>query len=305
MGRKPLLRCGMAIVVVLLTLRGFAPAQTSTPTPTPASIPPQVERLKVAVQLEREQNDPILMTLVFASQYAPVYEALVEEDPWHNFVPMLATDWQMSPDGKTWTFNLRKGIQWHFGWGEFTAKDVVHTLQRHVRGESMSGQVSLMKELLEHVEVVNDYQLIFRLPHPQTDLHIQLSTRLYNVILCKAYFDAEGQEGVNRKMVGTGPYQFKERVLGQYLLLERVPYQHWRVTPDFKELQLLLVPEPTTRLAIVPFETQPQATAKGLKVLKATVPTMPVYAMFGGNYLPSKPHYDPSIPWTKRLVREA
>ncbi len=234
MRRQPRFGCGTAIVVMLLILRGSAPAQTPAPTPTPAATPPGVERLKVAVQLECEQNDPILMTLVFASQYALVYEALVEEDPWHNFVPMLATDWHMSPDGKTWTFNLRKGVQWHFGWGEFTAKDVVHTLQRHVRAESMSGQVSLMKELLEHVEVVNDYQLIFRLPQPQTDLHVQLSTRGYNVILCKAYFEAEGQEGLNRKMVGTGPYQFKERVLGQHLLLERVPYQHWRVTPcDF------------------------------------------------------------------------
>ena len=73
----------------------------------------------------------------------------MEEDPWHNFVPMLATDWSMSPDGKTWTFNLRKGVQWHFGWGEFTAKDVVHTLQRHVRADSMSVQVSIMRELLE------------------------------------------------------------------------------------------------------------------------------------------------------------
>ena len=313
MGRKALLGYGMAIVVIFLTLRGSAPAQTSPSTPTPA--PRQMDRLKVAVQLEREQNDPVLMSLVYASQFAPVYEALVEEDPEHNFVPMLATDWHMSPDGKTWTFNLRKGVQWHFGWGEFTAKDVVHTLQRHVRGDSLSVQVSLMKELLEHVEVVNDYQIVFRLPQPQTDLHIQLSSRFYNVILCKVYFDAEGQEGLNRKMVGTGPYQFKERVLGQYLLLERVPYTHWRVTPDFKEIQFLLVPEPTTRLAmlvrgeahlaIVPFDTQPQATAKGMKVLKATVPTMPVYAMFGGNYLPSKPHYDPTIPWTKRPVREA
>ena len=308
-------RLAITLTLVVLALHATVSAQTPPSTPTPAPAPRQIDRLKVAVQLEREQNDPILMTLVFAAQYAPVYEALVEEDPWHHFVPMLATDWHMSPDGKTWTFNLRRGVQWHFGWGEFTAKDVVHTMQRHVRAESMSGQVNLMRELLEHVEVVNDYQLIFRLPHPQTDLHIQFSTRLYNVILCKAYFDAEGQEGLNRKMVGTGPYQFKERVLGQHLLLERVPYQHWRVTPDFKELQFLLVPEPTTRLAmllrgeahlaIVPFETQPQATAKGLKVLTATVPTMPVYAMFGGNYLLSKSHYDPTIPWTKRQVREA
>ena len=315
MGCKSLLRCGMAIVAILLTLRGSAPTQTSPPTPTPAPTPRQVDRLKVAVQLEREQNDPVLMSLVYASQFAPVYEALVEEDSEHNFVPMLATDWHMSPDGKTWTFNLRKGVQWHFGWGEFTAKDVVHTLQRHVRGDSISVQVSLMKALLEHAEVVNDYQIVFHLSQPQTDLHIQLSSRFYNAILCKAYFDAEGQEGLNRTMVGTGPYQFKERVLGQYLLLERVPYTHWRVTPEFKEIQFLLVPEPTTRLAmlvrgeahlaIVPFDTQPQATAKGMKVLKATVPTMPVYAMFGGNYLPSKPHYDPTIPWTKRPVREA
>jgi peptide/nickel transport system substrate-binding protein len=164
---------------------------------------------------------------------------------------MLATDWRMSPDGKTWTFNLRKGIQWHFGWGEFTARDVVHTLQRHVREGSMSVQVSLMRELLEHLQVVNDYQIVFHLQQPRTDLHIQLSNRWYNAMMSKAYFDAEGQEGLNRKMVGTGPYQFKERVLGQHLLLERVPYPHWRVTPDFKELQFLLVPEPTTRLAML------------------------------------------------------
>jgi ABC-type transport system substrate-binding protein len=308
-------RLAITLTLVVLALRAAVSAQTSPSTPTPAPAPRQIDRLKVAVQLEREQNDPILMSVVYAAQYAPVYEALVEEDPWHNFVPMLATDWQMSPDGKTWTFNLRKGVRWHFGWGEFTAKDVVHTLQRHVRADSMSVQVGLMRELLEHLEVVNDYQIIFRLPLPRTDLHIQLSNRWYNTIMCKAYFDAEGQEGLNRKMVGTGPYQFKERVLGQSLLLERVPYPHWRVTPDFRELQFLLAPEPTTRLAmllwgeahlaLVPFESQQQATAKGMKVFSATVPTMPVFAMFGGNYLASKPHYDLTIPWTNRQVREA
>lgn len=287
-----------------------ASAQTTSSSP-----PPRVDRLKVAVQLEREQNDPVLMSLVYAAQFAPVYEALVEEDPQHNFVPMLATDWQMSPDGKTWTFNLRKGVQWHFGWGEFTTKDVIHTLQRHVRSDSLSIQVGLMRELLDNAEVLNDYQIRFRLSQPRTDLHIQLSNRWYNAILCKAHFDAEGQEGVNRKMVGTGPYQFKERVLGQSVLLERAPFQHWRVTPDFQEIQFLLAPEPSTRLAmllkgeahlaLLPFDMQAQATAKGMRVIQATVPTMPVYAMFGGNYLPGKPHYDASIPWTKKEVREA
>ena len=308
-------RLVITMTLVLLTLRAFTLAQTPTPAPLAPTVPRQGDRLKVAVQLEREQNDPVLMSLVYAAQFAPAYEALVEEDSEHRFVPMLATDWHMSPDGKTWTFHLRKGVQWHFGWGEFTAKDVMHTLQRHVRSDSVSVQVGLMKTLLENVEVVNEYQIIFRLPQPQTDLHVQLSNRWYNAILCKAHFDAEGQEGLNRKMVGTGPYQFKARLLGQSLLLERVPYPHWRVTPDFQEIEFLLTPEPTTRLAmllrgeahmaLLPFETQSQATAKGMQVIKATTPTMPVYAMFGGNYLPSKSHYDPNIPWIKRQVREA
>ena len=114
-------RLAMTVIFVLLALRGAAPAQTPPPHQRPLPLP-QGERLKVAAQWEREQNDPILMTVIFAAQYAPVYEALVEEDPQHNFVPMLATDWSMSPDGKTWTFNLRKGVPWHFGWGEFTAR---------------------------------------------------------------------------------------------------------------------------------------------------------------------------------------
>src|SRR5215470_6021655 len=82
--RPPTLRrLAMIVTLLVLTLRGPALAQMPPPTPTPSATLPQVDRLKVAVQLEREQNDPILMTLVYAAQYAPVYEALVEEDPWH------------------------------------------------------------------------------------------------------------------------------------------------------------------------------------------------------------------------------
>jgi hypothetical protein len=66
----------MAIVVLLLTLRGSVPAQTPTLTPPPSAVPYQVDRLKVAVQLEREQNDPILMTVVYAAQYAAEARAL-------------------------------------------------------------------------------------------------------------------------------------------------------------------------------------------------------------------------------------
>ena len=44
-----------------------------------------------------------------------------------EIIGMLAPDWSISPDGKTWNFKLRKGVPFHFDQGEFTFKDVVNT----------------------------------------------------------------------------------------------------------------------------------------------------------------------------------
>src|SRR5262249_12449793 len=42
----------------------------------------------------------------------------------------LAETGELSPDARTWTFHLRQGVQWHKGFGEFTADDVVFTVKR-------------------------------------------------------------------------------------------------------------------------------------------------------------------------------
>ena len=61
-------------------------------------------------------------------QFDPFLETLLDVDPkTGEFIPRLAEKWQASPDMKEWTFFLRKGVQFHNGFGEFTAKDVVHS----------------------------------------------------------------------------------------------------------------------------------------------------------------------------------
>src|SRR4030095_7027847 len=61
-------------------------------------------------------------------QYDPFLETLLDVDPkTGEYTPRLAEKWQVSPDLKEWTFYLRKGVQFHYGFGEFTARDVVHT----------------------------------------------------------------------------------------------------------------------------------------------------------------------------------
>jgi ABC-type transport system substrate-binding protein len=246
-----------------------------------------------------------------------VYEYLVEVDGrTGGYLPMLATEWNMRPDGKAWTVKLRKGVPWHRGFGEFTAQDIAHTYKRLTREGGLSSLVGYWRENLDRIEVVNDYEAVFHLKRAEPEWYHQVSSFWDSVLISKAQFDKEGQEGFAAKPVGTGPYLFVERKLGQGLRFERVPYTHWRVQPDFKELEFLIVREELTRQAMllageahiaedIPPDSQPQAIARGMKVVKTTIPTGGLVGNFGGNYVPSTPSFDTTIPWTNRKVRQA
>lgn len=57
-----------------------------------------------------------------------IYEAMLRHPPGkidiEKIQPSLAERWEVAADKLTWTFYLRKGVQWHGGYGEFTAEDV-------------------------------------------------------------------------------------------------------------------------------------------------------------------------------------
>jgi peptide/nickel transport system substrate-binding protein len=115
--------------------------------------------------------------------------------------------------------------------------------------------------------------------------------------------------------IGTGPYRFAERAAAQYIRYEGLDYQHWRITPEFPELQIFFVPESSTRLAMlateevhaaeIPRDLQAGALARGMEVVTGTTPSIRLVGFFGGNYLPSRPEYDPDAPLTNAKVREA
>src|SRR5881409_1815807 len=69
----------------------------------------------------------------------PLFDSLVELDQSLNVRPLLAESWEVSRDGLTYTFKLKKGVRWHDG-KPFTARDVAFTfyavLDPKVKGES-------------------------------------------------------------------------------------------------------------------------------------------------------------------------
>ena len=68
------------------------------------------------------------------------------------------------------------------------------------------------------------------------------------VMESKARWDAGGKDLYGQKVVGTGPFEFVERKVGSHVLYKRVE-NHWRQTPEYKELEFRWVPEGVTRLA--------------------------------------------------------
>ena len=321
-----------------------AQSAAATTAPVPTSVPtamaePEGEtasagRLVVAVVIERETNDPHQVTAVHQSQFLPMYDDLVRYDEFAEYAPMLATGWEVSPDLKDWTFNLRQGVQFHKDFGEFTAKDLVHTIDRHAREGSISAHAAFYRDEVlgkGSVEVVDDYQIIYHLAVPKLDMEVFNANRWYNHILSKDHFDEEGQAGVESNPIGTGPYQFVERTLGSNVLYESVPYEHYRKTPDFQELQLFFVKEHATRLAMLlsgeahiaalPSDLEKTALENGMEVISARTPTVPLYAMMGGNFYdepsgtrlgnsPDLPYSDvfhpvEEVPWVNKKVREA
>ena len=299
-------------------------AAIPTPVPTPTAMAPVAmaaepvsERVIVAAFTEEEGNDPGLVVSAFWGQLTPMYETLVQYDQYGQYKPMLATSWEVNADFTQWTFDLRKDVPFHFGFGEFDAKDIVHSIQRNYREGTLEANAPFYNGV--EFEVVDDFRIIWNLPENRSSPR-WFSNELATFVTSKVHFDAEGDEYLRERPAGTGPYQFKERREGEYVLFERVPHDHWRVVGDFPEIQLLNVPESGTRLAMLltdeahigQLETrnQPQAISRGLEVITSTIPSNPVYDMFGGSYLEDSPDYDPTLPWAThgergRKVREA
>jgi ABC-type transport system substrate-binding protein len=242
-------------------------AQAAAPPPTPPSLAPgKLERLRIAVApVGWDTNFTWLNPRSGNLDKGPALEFLVGIDRHTGaYTPELAETWAMSSDAKTWTITLRKGIKFHEQWGEFTARDVRHSVFLITQPESVQSDSGVWRTLIgvagtdpleavakkveEGVQIIDDYQVVFRLKHAAPEFLHTISANTDLVMESKARWDAGGKELYGKKVVGTGPFEFVERTVGVHVLYTRVE-NHWRKTPEYKDLEWRWVPEGVTRLA--------------------------------------------------------
>ena len=193
----------------------------------------KLERLKIAVAPTGwDTNFTWLNPRSANLDKRPALEFLVGIDRHTGaYIPELAEKWEMAPDGKTWTITLRQGVKFHDNWGEFTAKDVRHAVFLITQPESVQSDASTWRTLMgvaktdtiedvakkvqQGVDIIDDYTVVFRLKQAVPEFVETISANTDLVLESKARWDAGGKELYGQKVVGTGPFEFVERVVFQ------------------------------------------------------------------------------------------
>ncbi len=318
-----------------------AASSASTAVPAPTRVPSVSESeaiLHLAVTpLPQDTFYPWLATSSGHLVFRPMWENLTTIDPKtgvSDVYPQLAREWEVSPDASQYTFRLQEGVRFHFGHGEFTVKDVILTADQQMSDPLAGCKAHLsrfmgadsMTEMIDNgdMEVIDDYTFKMNLASPQVDVASWYFSTLQigcMAVRSSAQHAAEGDAMFENGPAGTGAYQFVERELKEYAEFEAVPYDHWRVNPEFKRLRISTTPEDLTRLAMlltgeanmvdVPKVLHQQAIDAGMEVIESPLPTVGLTILPLGQYYVTQVNWNPDTePWnapgeTGVLVRQA
>src|SRR5215475_8581911 len=164
-----------------------------------------------------------------ASQ-GPMYDNLIRRHPMdcQTIIPDLAQSWEITPDGKTYTFFLRQGVQFHDG-ADFTADDVHATFSRIIfPPKGFSSPRTPLYATAEEITVRDSHTIEFKFREPRPKEYILGAFASgWNIIVRKKTLE---DNNYNLRQVmdypGTGPFRHKKRVDKEVWQMERNP-DYW------------------------------------------------------------------------------
>lgn len=154
-----------------------------------------------------------------------IYDSLVIHDAQGKVHPALAKNWEVSKDGRVWTFHLRNDVKFHSG-RKFTAKDV----KAHFDNWKTFPTAKKIAAL-EKTEIVDDYTVRFTLSYPTLVFLTMISQTewSYSAIPDSEVVNKYGKDyGVIPESVsGTGPFKLTKWVRGDRMEFDRNPEYKW------------------------------------------------------------------------------
>ena len=209
--------------------------------------PALAETVVVAVPADPEHFNPGITTGSHTHAVAnSLFNGLVARDRDNRPVPDLATGWEISEDGRSYSFTLAEA-RWHDG-EPVTSEDVRVTFERvllphHARtGASLAGR-------LEAIETPDARTVVFRLAAPYAPILQQLDVTEAPILPAHLFAEGDARDNpANLAPVGSGPFRFVRHLRDDVVELERNPDYFKPDLPRIDRLVFRILPDARTAL---------------------------------------------------------
>ncbi|WP_413208068.1 ABC transporter substrate-binding protein [Rhodospirillum sp. A1_3_36] len=197
----------------------------------------------------------------------PIFNRLVEfKRGTTETEPGLAESWDISEDGKTYTFHLRPGVKFHSNdrftpTRDFNADDVIWSFERQWKPDHPYHRVSngtfmffnsmSMPDLLESIEKLDDHTVVFHLTRPEAPMIADLAmdfASIYSAEYADAMMKAGTPEMVDQLPIGTGPFVFKGYQKDTQIRYEAFD-AYWKGRAPLDRLVYTITPDASVRYA--------------------------------------------------------
>jgi peptide/nickel transport system substrate-binding protein len=188
---------------------------------------------------EAPSLDPILEQALSRHRLDPLfYNRLVEWGRDGKIEPSLAESWTTSPDGKTWTFKLRRGVKFHNG-RELVADDVKYTYERVLDPNIGSGGRGYLTAI-DGIEVPDKATVRLHTKQPSASLLAGLAGNWSSIVPRE---EIEKRGDLRRAAVGTGPFVLQEWVPQSHLKARKNPDYWDKGKPYVDALEIKVIPD--------------------------------------------------------------
>lgn len=149
-----------------------------------------------------------------------IYDRLVEQDADQSYHPHLATSWQESSDGMSWTFKLKSGVKFHDG-SPFNAQTIADWIPDFAGTDN-----AYLVEAIDRVEVIDDLTVKFVMKRPEPNLLYNLASTFMGIPSQRAVDKLGDKFGVT-DAVGTGPFKLSSFAIGLETVLTKNEDYAW------------------------------------------------------------------------------
>ncbi|WP_127589831.1 ABC transporter substrate-binding protein [Paenibacillus lautus] len=251
-----------AALVLMLLLSACGGQQASSGSTTAAGalaaqgVPAQGGELSFALATSPDTLDPHRSGLAVSVRVIrTIHDSLVVQLPDHTIKPWLATEWEVSGDGLSYTFKLREDVKFHDG-TPFNAEAVKYNFHRILDPATKASNAAALLQPYQSSEVLDEYTVKLNLATPSRAFLGNLSQALLGIVspaAAEKYGDQLGQHPV-----GTGPFKFVKWEENAGIQVERNPDYKWapelvtnQGAPYLDGIDFRIVPEEATRIGSV------------------------------------------------------